>query len=171
MSEENAIEEIKWEKFSDLVKKRGFLAAARARVRGYIVEGRRQYLVKFWGMDIHPKTLISLKANLDRTYPKGVHVGEGSAISFDAVILSHDHIRGIYADTVIGKYCQIGARSMIMPGIKIGDHSVIGAGSIVTKDVPPHSIAVGNPAKVIRTDIKTTWWGKITDDGRKPDAA
>lgn len=169
MSEDNNINEIKWEIFSERVKKYGLLAAVRSRVRGFIVEGRRLYLVKFWGMDIHPLTLISLKANLDRTYPKGVHVGEGSAISFDAVILSHDHIRGMYSDTVIGKYCQIGARSMIMPGVKIGDHSVIGAGSIVTKDIPPHSIAVGNPAKVIRVDVQTGLWGKITGDGRKPE--
>ncbi|MBK9586903.1 MAG: acyltransferase [Alphaproteobacteria bacterium] len=116
-------------------------------------------------MDIHPHTLISLKANLDLTYPTGVHIGEGSAVSFDAVILTHDHIRSLYLDTRIGKFCQIGARSLIMPGITIGDHSIIGAGSVVTKDIPPNSIAVGNPAKVIRTGIMTTHWGKITEQG------
>ena len=116
-------------------------------------------------MDIHPHTLISLKANLDLTYPTGVHIGEGSAVSFDAVILTHDHIRSLYLDTRIGKFCQIGARSIIMPGITIGDHSIIGAGSVVTKDIPPNSIAVGNPAKVIRTGIMTTHWGKITEQG------
>ncbi len=151
--------------FIGVVKHRGILAACRTLLRRSVLDVRRLYLVKFWGMDVHPQTLISLKANLDLTYPSGVHIGEGTAVSFDAVILTHDHIRSLYLDTRIGKYCQIGARSMIMPGVTIGDHSVIGAGSIVTKDIPPNSIAVGNPAKVIRTGIMTTHWGKITDQG------
>lgn len=151
--------------FMEAFKKYGALATLRTRLRNVVLHTRNIYLTKFWGMDIHPYTLISLKANLDRTYPRGIHIGEGTAISFDAVVLTHDHIRGMHTDTYIGKYCQIGARSMIMPGIRIGDHSVIGAGSIVTKDVPAQSIVVGNPAKVIRTNIMTTSWGKITDQG------
>jgi maltose O-acetyltransferase len=51
---------------------------------------------------------------------------------------------------IIGNDVWIGTRVIIMPGVKIGDGSVIGAGSIVTKDVPPYSVAVGAPAKVIR---------------------
>lgn len=160
--------------FINVIKHRGILAACRTLLRRRVLDIRRLYLVKFWGMEIHPHTLISLKANLDLTYPASVHIGDGSAVSFDAVILTHDHIRSLYLDTKIGKYCQIGARSMIMPGITIGDHTVIGAGSVVTKDIPPNSIAVGNPAKVIRTGIMTTHWGKITDQGepvRKDDPA
>jgi acetyltransferase-like isoleucine patch superfamily enzyme len=57
-----------------------------------------------------------------------------------------------------------------MPGLRIGDHSVIAAGAVVTKDVPPHSIVAGNPAKIIRSNIMTTNWGKITEKGDKPDA-
>lgn len=44
----------------------------------------------------------------------------------------------------------IGANSVILPGVNIGNHSVIGAGSVVTRDIPPYSIALGNPAKVIK---------------------
>lgn len=51
----------------------------------------------------------------------------------------------------IGKNVWIGAGALIMPGITIGDNSVIGAGSVVTKDVPANVIAVGNPAKVLRS--------------------
>ncbi len=148
------------------VQKYGMLATLRTRARATVLDLRRRWLVTMWGMDIHPYTLISWKANLDRTYPKGVHVGEGSAVSFDAVILTHDHVRGRYCDTWIGKYCQIGARSMIMPGIRIGDHSIVGAGAIVTKDVPPGSIVVGNPARIIRTGIMTGQWGKMTGRGQ-----
>ena len=45
----------------------------------------------------------------------------------------------------------IGGGAIILPGVTIGKGSVIGAGSIVTKDIPPHSVAVGNPCRVIRT--------------------
>lgn len=50
----------------------------------------------------------------------------------------------------IGKNCWIGAGAIIVPGITIGDHSVIGAGSVVTKDIPSNVLAVGNPCKVLR---------------------
>lgn len=148
------------------VHKYGMLATLRTRARATILDLRRRYLVTFWGMDIHPYTLVSWKASLDRTYPKGIHIGEGTAVSFDAVILTHDHVRGRHCDTWIGRYCQVGARSMIMPGVRVGDHSIVGAGAIVTKDVPPGSIVAGNPARIIRTGIKTGQWGKLIDRGQ-----
>lgn len=52
--------------------------------------------------------------------------------------------------TTIGKNCWIGEKVMIMPGVEIGDWCVIGAGSIVTKSIPAYSMAVGNPARVIK---------------------
>lgn len=50
----------------------------------------------------------------------------------------------------IGENVWIGTHSIILPGVTIGDRAVIGAGSVVTKDIPANSVAVGNPAKVIR---------------------
>lgn len=156
--------------FLEATRRYGLVATVRTRLRDVLLMGRRLWLVKVWGMDIHPFTLISLKAVLDRTYPQGVHVGEGSAVSFGAVVLTHDHIVGQHTHTRIGRYCQVGARSLIMPGITIGDHSVVAAGAIVTKDVPANSIVAGNPARVIRSGIGTTNWGKLTDRGEKPAA-
>lgn len=51
----------------------------------------------------------------------------------------------------IGNNVYIGLRSMILPGTTIGDRCIIGAGSIVTKDIPINSVAVGTPARVLRT--------------------
>ncbi len=50
----------------------------------------------------------------------------------------------------IGRNCWIGAGVLIMPGIMIGDNTVIGAGSVVTKDIPSNVVAVGNPCRVLR---------------------
>jgi acetyltransferase-like isoleucine patch superfamily enzyme len=51
----------------------------------------------------------------------------------------------------IGRGCFIGARSIILKGVTLGDQVVIGAGSVVTKDIPAYSIAAGNPARIVRT--------------------
>lgn len=53
----------------------------------------------------------------------------------------------------IGNHCWIGERAIILKGVTIGDGSVIGAGTIVTKDVPPNCLVVGNPAKVIKNNV------------------
>ena len=50
----------------------------------------------------------------------------------------------------IGRNCWIGAGAMIMPGVTIGDNTVIGAGSVVTRDIPANVVAVGNPCRVMR---------------------
>lgn len=50
----------------------------------------------------------------------------------------------------IGKNCWLGAGVLVMPGVTIGDNTVIGAGSVVTKDIPANVVAVGNPCRVLR---------------------
>jgi acetyltransferase-like isoleucine patch superfamily enzyme len=51
---------------------------------------------------------------------------------------------------VLKKGCWVGAGTIILPGVTVGENAVIGAGSVVTKNIPSHTVAVGNPAKVIR---------------------
>ena len=56
-----------------------------------------------------------------------------------------------YAKPVhIGRGCWFGANVVVCPGVTIGDGCVIGAGSVVTKDIPANSLAVGNPCRVLR---------------------
>jgi acetyltransferase-like isoleucine patch superfamily enzyme len=132
-------------------------------LRAVLVGTRRLYYTKVWGMDIHPTVQMSLRAGLDKTYPKGVHVGQHVYLAFNSVILTHDRTRGLYLDTRIEKNCFIGAGSMILPGITIGEGSIVGAGAIVTKDVPPRSVVAGNPAKVIKSDVAVGKYGRFVD--------
>jgi acetyltransferase-like isoleucine patch superfamily enzyme len=123
-------------------------------LRRALMRAKWLYFTKFWGMDIHPSASYSLSVRFDKTNPRGVHIGAETYVAFEAAILTHDLTRGLYLDTRIGKRCFIGARSIILPGIEIGDECVIGAGSVVTRSLPPRTLAAGNPARVLRSDIE-----------------
>ena len=75
--------------FSDL-RSTGPLAVVRRELRPFFGELRRLYFIKVWGMDIGPGCAISYSAKLDKSYPRGIHIGEGTAINFGAVIMTHD---------------------------------------------------------------------------------
>ncbi len=81
----------------------------------------------------------------------------------------HTELNGAQWDTIIGNDVWIGTRTMLIGGIHVGDGAIIGAGSIVTKDVPPYAVVAGNPARVIRYRFeeetirkleKIKWWNQ-----------
>lgn len=130
--------------------------------RNSLLYWRTAYYRMLYGMKIADDVRISFKARLDKTNPKGLAIDSKSYIAFDAIILSHDFSTRRHSETTeIGKCCFIGCASIILPGVKIGDHVIVGAGSVVTKDVPPCSIVAGNPAKVIKKNIMTTDYGML----------
>jgi acetyltransferase-like isoleucine patch superfamily enzyme len=132
-------------------------------LRSVLVGLRRIICTKLWGMDIHPTAQFSLSVKFDRTFPIGVHIGAYSYVAFDARILTHDMTRGLYLHTRVGANCFIGGRSMILPGVEIGDGSIVGAGSVVTKSVPAGSLVAGNPAKILREGIEVGKFGRFVD--------
>ena len=92
---------------------------------------------------------IDSTAWIDRTWPRGVHIGANCRIDEHAVILTHDMTRGLYLDTRIGERTSIGARAIVLPGVTIGPGCKIAPGSVVIGDLPPDSQVCGNPAKPI----------------------
>ncbi len=122
---------------------------------------------KRYGMHIGRNVRLSYKAKLDKSiHPKGVHIGDNTWVLANATVLAHDYCRGtngkgLRLDTYIGANCVIGINAIIMPGVKIGDHVVVGSGAIVTKDIPSHSIAVGNPAVVVKQGVKVSDVGQL----------
>ncbi len=135
-------------------------------IRSAIISAKILIWNRFWGMDIDPTAKISLSTKLDRTNPSGVHIGPYTTITFGVAILTHDMCRKKRSDTYIGANCFIGAHSVILPGVTIGDQCIVAAGSIVNRDVPPNSIVGGNPAKIIRSGIQTTKYGVLTEEFR-----
>jgi acetyltransferase-like isoleucine patch superfamily enzyme len=101
-----------------------------------------------WGMDIHPTAEIAPTALIDRTWPRGVHIGARCRIGDEVVVLTHDMTRGVYLDTNIGAGTQLGPRAIILPGLTIGEDCIVMPGALVTKDMPARSIAMGSPATI-----------------------
>ena len=130
-------------------------------IRIILITFRHCILTELYGMHIQRSARISFGTKLDKTNPKGIHIGEESYIASGAIVFTHDFSRALHKDTFIGKRCFIGANAIIMCGIRIGDECIIGSGAIVTKDVPSNCIVAGNPAKIIKTSIHTKKYGQI----------
>jgi len=138
------------ENLTPKLKIRKFLATIVQRIRNFYY--RRQ------GYDFHKSVILERNLNLDRLNHRGIHIGKNTLIASQATVMSHDHVKRVNGmpmmiDTFIGERCLIGIGAMIMPGVKIGNEVIIGAGSVVTKDVPSNCIVAGNPAKIIKTGI------------------
>ncbi len=87
----------------------------------------------------------------------GVTIGDGSQIGHNVVFATLNHFltpeqrKMTYsAPIVLGKNVWVGSNVTILQGVSIGDNAVIGAGAVVTHDVPPNTVAVGVPAKVVK---------------------
>lgn len=104
---------------------------------------------------------VSCRHGMFGSEPYLVTIGNNCLLSGQVQFLTHDGSLNIFRHEIpdafiykpvkVGNNVFIGFRVTIMPGVTIGDNVAIGAGSIVTKDIPSNSIAVGIPAKVIRT--------------------
>lgn len=135
------------------------------RIRNALLYLRTCYFRRIYGMNIAKDVRLSFKSRIDRTNPKGLTIGEKTMVTFDAIILSHDYAsRRHAAKTKIGSYCFIGCGAIILPNITIGNHVIVAAGSVVTKDVPDNCIVAGNPAKVVKTGIETIAYGMLSEN-------
>lgn len=121
------------------------------------------------GVDIGYGCNVNRKAKIDGINPKGIHIGDYVRISQNALVLAHDGYRdGSYLDTYIGSHVNIGYGAVINPGLRIGNHVIIGANAVVTKDIPDGCIAAGNPAKIIKVNIKLHNDGYMICRGERP---
>ncbi len=113
----------------------------------------------FGGKHIHFGRNVYCNFGVTMVDDTHIYVGDYTMFGPNVVVATAGHpilpeLRGqgyqYNAAVSIGNNCWIGAGALIMPGVTIGDNVVVGAGSVVTKDLPPNVVAVGNPCKVLR---------------------
>ena len=123
-------------------------------------------LHKLRGVKVGKQSHIARTAWLDDRNPELIKIGKGVAITSGVMILCHQrdltkYKQGMYAmhtpfiegEVTIKDGAHIGIGAIIMPGVTIGEGAIIGAGAVVTNDIPAYCLAVGIPAKVLKSYI------------------
>ena len=117
------------------------------------------YFANWGGHHVHLGSNIYANAGLKLVDDTHIYIGDNTMLGPNVTIATAGHpidptlrARGLQYNLPvrIGRNCWLGAGVIVMPGITIGDNTVIGAGSVVTKDIPSGVVAVGNPCKVLR---------------------
>ncbi len=130
------------------------------KLRLFITGIRRRWLDWRHGVMIAPGASLSMSATLIAGERGGIIVGNNSLIAFKTLLLARD-MDGSVRPIRIGENCFIGGGSIILPGVTVGDGSIVGAGAVVFDDVPERCAVAGNPAKVIREGIATGRFGRL----------
>ena len=103
------------------------------------------------GIHFGKNVFIGPDCYLDDTFPELIHIEDEVTISFRVTIAVHGEckVRGNskVSPVYIRKQAFIGTGAIILPGVEIGENAVVGAGAVVTKDIPPNVTVVGNPAR------------------------
>jgi len=122
------------------------------------------FLHRLRGVKVGKGSKIARTVQIDDSNPNLVEIGENVWVTAGVMILCHQRDLKFYKvgqpvmdcplttkKVIIKDGAHIGIGAIIMPGVTIGKGAIIGAGSVVTKDIPDYSVAVGVPAKVIKT--------------------
>ena len=125
-------------------------------------EKRQRYWIKC-GAHIEGQINIGAEVYFDAGNAEHIFIENGVWIASQCLFLCHRRILDNYEEGVdyntlpykiedihLKHGCVIGMRSIVMPGVTIGEGAIVGVGSLVTKDVPPYSLVVGSPAKVVK---------------------
>jgi acetyltransferase-like isoleucine patch superfamily enzyme len=121
------------------------------------VSNLRVMLHRLRGVKIGKGVFIGTNVVIDNAYPESIRLEDDCAVNANVTLIAHtntykhfknlvdSHLDGI----VVKKGAWIAIGSIVLPGVMIGEYSIVSAGSVVSKDVPPYSIVRGNPAKIV----------------------
>lgn len=125
-----------------------------AKIDGTPFVHQRARIAVPWNLTLHDRACLGDRAN---AYSLGeIEIGAHATIAQEAYLStgSHDfdapNMPLVTAKITIGEDAFVGARAFVLPGVTIGPRAIVGAGSVVTSDVPGNVIAAGNPCKVLR---------------------
>lgn len=127
------------------------------RIKGQSADDVKKEWLLQHGLRIGEKVNCFSWSGMDFQYPGLITIGNEVTIASGCRLLAHDASAGYLTKSTrvgvveIGDHCFIGAETIILPNARIGEWSIVGAGSVVTRDIPPHSVEAGNPARVICT--------------------
>ena len=109
----------------------------------------------FLNMKIGDYTAFALMVMVDAMFPERIKVGSNTIIGYNTTILAHEYLIHEYrlGDVIIGDDVMIGANCTILPGVTIGDRAVIGAGTVVHKDVECDTFVAGSPMRLIKRNV------------------
>lgn len=123
----------------------------------------RNLFYRMAGVKIGEGSKIGATVDIDQSAPELITIGKNVWVTRGVMLLCHQRDLSEYevgkavmdyelkyAPIVIKDGAHLGIGCIIMPGVTIGEGAIIGAGSVVTKDIPPYCVAVGAPAKVIK---------------------
>ncbi|MEO5617187.1 MAG: acyltransferase [Candidatus Eisenbacteria bacterium] len=129
--------------------------------RGCIPTGLRLALYRAMGVSLGRGVFVGLDTWLDDQFPELITVEDEVVISFRVTVIVHDDARrmdailpgqadGTVAPVILRRGCYLGAGCIILPGVTVGERAVVGAGAVVTRDVPAGKVVVGAPARAVR---------------------
>ncbi len=129
--------------------------------RSCIHPGLRLALYRAMGIAIGKHVFVGMDTWLDCQFPELIRIEDDVTISFRVTVVVHDDARhmdrttpgagdGTVAPVVLRRGCYLGAGCLVLPGVTVGERAVVGAGAVVTRDVPPGKLVVGVPARVVK---------------------
>ncbi len=125
-----------------------------AKIHGTPFVHQRARIAIPWKLTLHDRACLGDRANV---YSLGeIEIGARAVVAQEAYLSTGSHdfsdpaLPLVVGKITIGEDAFVGARAFVMPGIMIGARAIVGAGSVVTRDVPENVIAAGNPCRVLR---------------------
>ena len=129
--------------------------------RSCIHGGLRMALYRAMGISMGRHVYVGMDTWLDDQFPELIRIEDDVVISFRVTVVVHDDARrmdrvepgqleGTVAPVVLRRGCYLGAGALILPGVVVGERSVVAAGAVVTRDVPAGKVVAGVPARVIK---------------------
>ena len=141
------------------------------------IEGVFRHNASVYSPKIKFEDNVSIQQNLHLTCADSIIIGSNTAIASNVTItdIHHSYLNIdipieqqdlVVKSVTIGQSCKIYNNVVVLPGCNIGNHVTLAANSVVTKDIPSYSVAVGAPAKVVkRYNFDTLTWEKTNSDG------